>query len=54
MYVLRTLAFLMLSKGERKLGILRNQDVIFSKALKLSINSKRKGEKGTREIEESI
>ena len=42
MYVLRTLAFLMLPKGERKMGILRNLDIIFSR-LKLSINSKRKG-----------
>ena len=31
MYVLRTLAFLMLPKGEKKMGVLRNQDVIFSK-----------------------
>ena len=35
----------MLPKGERKMGIFRNQDIIFSKALKLSINSKRKWEK---------
>jgi len=35
----------MLPKGERKMGILRNQDVIFFQDLKLSINSKRKGEK---------
>ena len=49
MYVLRTLAVLMLPKGERKMGILKNQDVIFSKVSKLSINSKRKGEKGISE-----
>ena len=36
------------AKGERKMGILRNQDVIFSR-LKISINSKRKGEKGMSE-----
>jgi len=38
----------MLPKGERKMGILRNRNYIF-KILKLSINSKRKGEKGMSE-----
>jgi len=33
------------AKGGEKMGIFRNQDIIFSKALKLTINSKRKGEK---------
>ena len=42
MYVLCTLAFLMLPKGERKMGILRNQDVIFSR-LKIKHKFKKKG-----------
>ena len=38
------------AKWGDKFGILRNQDVIFSKkTLKLSTNSKRKGEKGMSE-----
>ena len=42
MYVLRTLGFLMLPKGERKMGILRIQDVIFSR-LKIKHKFKKKG-----------
>jgi len=39
------------AKGREKMGILRNQDIIFYflKILKISINSKRKGEKGMSE-----
>ena len=37
------------AKGGEKNWYFRNQDIIFTKLLKLSINSKRKGEKGMSE-----